>query len=134
MSPLLKNLLSAFILIPLISKSTALEAVFADVIMYSDHSCTTLLSAQQIYGPPIGTTDAPSYTHTTEAAFSSFKVTSLANIGAASACERGCDCNASDCLDLVVQPSEFGSDHCIAVEGVQFDEFRVSAGETNFNV
>ena len=102
--------------------------------MYSDHSCTTLLSAQQIYGPPADTSDTPPYTKSPEPAFSSFRVTSVANIGDVSACEKGCDCDAGDCLDLAVQLSEIGFDHCVAVEGVQFDEFRVSAGETNLNV
>jgi hypothetical protein len=134
MSPLLKILLSASTLTPFILQSTALEGVFADVIMYSDHSCTTLLSAQQIYGPPVGSTDAPYYTQTSEPAFSSFIVASVANIGSISVCEEGCDCDSADCMDLEVQPSEIGFDHCIGVEGVQFDEFRLTAGEINLNV
>ena len=58
----------------------------------------------------------------------------MANFGEVSACEKGRDCDAGDCLDLPVQLSEIGFDHFVAAGGVQFNEFRVSVGKTNLNV
>jgi hypothetical protein len=65
---------------------------------------------------------------------SSFKVASVANIGSTSVCEKGCNCDSENRLDIDVYLGGFSFVHCIAVEAVQFDEFRISAGEINLNV